>query len=282
MALSFGLVAGALGLGPAGFAGIERQAHAAAGGAKKPKDPKLAQAAKRFDEGKAAYEKGRYEEAIQAWEEAYELSRKPLLFESIANAHERLGDYDKAREYLAKWREAAPAGEHALLDERLGVLDERIRKKKEEEAARLEAERLRNQPPPPPPPPPPPASGVSVPGLAILLGGVGLGLVGVGIDVAAGLTRPDPSKACAASGGKTICLASERGAIDLGNNLAITGDVFWIAGAAVAVAGAVYLGVDRPKPSASTARVRVLPLVSVAAVGTRTAPLGGLMVGGSF
>ncbi len=265
-----------------GFAGAERQAHAAAGSAKKPKDPKLAQAAKRFDEGKAAYEKGRYEEAIQAWEEAYELSRKPLLFESIANAHERLGDYDKAREYLAKWREAAPAAEHALLDERLGVLDERIRKKKEEEAARLEAERLRNQPPPPPPPPPPPSSGVSVPGLAILLGGVGLGLVGVGIDVAAGLTRPDPAKACASSAGKTLCLASERSAIDLGNNLAITGDVFWIAGAAVAVAGAVYLGVDRPKPAPNAAGVRVLPLVSFTTTGPRAAPVGGVTVGGTF
>jgi hypothetical protein len=104
----------------------------------------------------------------------------------------------------------------------------------------------------------------------------------VGIDVAAGLTRPDPTKACAASGGKTLCLASERSAIELGNNLAITGDVFWIAGAAVAVAGAVYLAVDRPKPVTSSARVRVLPLASVAIVGPRTSLMGGLTVGGSF
>ncbi len=71
-------------------------------------DPRLAEAKRLFEEGAAAYATGSYDQAIKSWEKSYEISQKPLIFESIANAWERLGDARKARENLARWRDSAP------------------------------------------------------------------------------------------------------------------------------------------------------------------------------
>src|ERR1700761_6593550 len=100
-------------------------------------DPKLAEAKHLFEEGAAAYAQGSYDAAIRAWELSYDLSQKPLIFESIANAWERLGDAKKAREALAKWRAHAPPEEQELLDARLRNLDARVAR--DEEAARKAA-----------------------------------------------------------------------------------------------------------------------------------------------
>src|SRR4051794_299028 len=104
MALRLGLVvrlAAAGGGALAGLAGAPESALAQPGKKAPPaKDPKLAEAKKLFDEGSEAYGNGRYEDAVKAWEKSYELSGKPLIFESIASAYERLGNKKKAREYL--------------------------------------------------------------------------------------------------------------------------------------------------------------------------------------
>src|SRR4029079_16607045 len=91
---------------------------------------------KLFDEASDAYHDGRYEDAVKAWEKSYELSQKPLILESIANASERLGDKKKAREYLARWRAEAPKAEQERLDERIKTLDAAIAAADSAEAAR--------------------------------------------------------------------------------------------------------------------------------------------------
>jgi tetratricopeptide (TPR) repeat protein len=235
-------------------------------------DPKLAEAKKLFDDGAAAYAQGNYEEAVHAWEKAYELSQKPLIFESMANAYERLGNAAKAREYLAKWRAAAPPEEHDLLDARLKNLEARVqreeeaaRKAAEEKAARdaqekaeAEAKKANNK-------------GWLLPG-AILAGAGGvLAITGVSIDIAAKGKRP-ASSACKAANGNTYCLDSAADAIKSSNTLAIVGDALWIGGAAAAAAGVVLIVVLKPKEAKDA--------------GPKTAWIapapGGMALGGTF
>src|SRR6478672_10379905 len=94
-------------------------------------DGKNNEAKKLFDDGAAAYTQGNYEAAIDAWTKAYDISKKPLIFESIANAYERLGEAKKAREYLSKWRDVAPKDEQDLLDARIKNLDARVARDEE-------------------------------------------------------------------------------------------------------------------------------------------------------
>ncbi|MFT3773106.1 MAG: hypothetical protein QM820_47605 [Minicystis sp.] len=233
-------------------------------------DPRLAEAKKLFDDGAAAYAQGNYEEAIRAWEKAYEISQKPLIFESIANAYERLGDARKARDYLTKWREAAPNEEHGLLDARIKNLDSRVQR--EEEAAKkaaedkarreaqekVEAETKRAK--------------AWLPGVVLTgVGGAAL-LTGVVLDVVAKTKRPG-SDACVTVKEETFCKASAADAIKSSNTLAVVGDALWIGGAAVAATGAVLIIVLKapaPKDTAPppTAWVRPAP--------------GGIVIGGTF
>lgn len=269
-------------------------AEALAQAKKPPKDPKTAEAKRLFDDGSDAYADGRYEDAVKAWEKSYELSGKPLIFESIGNAYERLGDKKKAREYLARWRAEAPPAEHEQLDARIKNLDARIaaaeaaeaerkaqeekkkagneaaEKAKKEDAKALEEARSTRL-----------VAGIAVGGAGVLAVGAGIvvGAVGAG-------QRPDPNTACAESGGRTLCKASERGAIEGSSTLALAGDITWIAGAVLAAAGGVLIltmpdaappaaaGKEARRPSPSPRWISVTPVV--AATG------GGLGVSGRF
>jgi tetratricopeptide (TPR) repeat protein len=242
--------------------------------AAKAPDPKLAEAKKFFDEGVAAYATGNYDEAIKAWQKAYEISQKPLIFESIANAYERLGDARGARDNLTKWRESAPGEEHELLDARIKNLDARVkaqeeaaRKAAEEKARREEKERAERA-----------AAEASkskawLPG-AIVLGVGGLAAIAGGaLDGVAASKRPD-ANACKPSGAQQICRASAKDAIEGSNRLALAGDITWIAGAAIAATGAVLIIVRRPPAPKKDAAPP--PTAYVAPMGA------GLLVGGRF
>jgi tetratricopeptide (TPR) repeat protein len=104
-----------------------------------------------FDNGAMLYEEGRYEDAIAAWQRAYELSPRPLLVFNIANAFERQGDWYRAHDALNRYRAFAPMDERPILDRRIHSLENRI----------AEEERRRGAPPPvvvepePPRDPPP-------------------------------------------------------------------------------------------------------------------------------
>ncbi len=109
-----------------------------------------------FDNGAVLYEEGRYEDAIAAWERAYELSPRPLLVFNIANAHERAGHWYEAHEALNRYRAFAPVDERPILERRIRNLENRIA---EEERRRMVApvqpqpqpERTASRPAPPPP-----------------------------------------------------------------------------------------------------------------------------------
>ena len=100
------------------------------------KDPKYLEAKRLFEKGEELYDKGDYEKAIESWELSYDLSEADLILESVANAYERLGQVEKARDYLGRWRAVAPENEQASLDARLAKLDERIAKSKAAQQAK--------------------------------------------------------------------------------------------------------------------------------------------------
>ena len=74
------------------------------------------QVAKQFYlNGKMLFEEERYEEAIIAWEKAYEKSEKPVILYNIAIAYEKLESYQQAIDTLYRYRIYAPQEEQVDL-----------------------------------------------------------------------------------------------------------------------------------------------------------------------
>jgi hypothetical protein len=267
------------------FAGAAALAVAPAASAqpKKPPgrlDPKTAEAKRLFDQGAAAYAQGSYEDAIKAWQQAYDLSQKPLIFESIANAYERLGDAKQARDYLKRWRDSAPPDELDLLDARIKNLDARVTR--EEQAAQAAAADQAQRDAAARAAADSPRARLWMPG--VILGGVGVAavLAGVVVDILAAKDRPAAGACKTEGGGPTLCLSSASGGITTSNHLAVGGDATWITGVVLAATGATLAIVRRPKsPAAPPPSGWVAPMVVGSA--TSSLPAGaGIAVGGQF
>lgn len=210
-------------------------------------DPqKKAEAKGHFDRGADLYAQGAYDQALVEWNKAYEISQHPLIFESMANAYERLGRPREAKEALAKWRAEAPPEEHENLDRRLANLDARVKKLEEEEAAaKAEAEKKRAA-----------GNGAATEeeegllgplGIAgVVVGAVGVGLVGGGVvvGIVASGQRPDEAAVCRAGDGGSLCLESAKEDIDASGTLALVSDIMWITGAVATAAGGTMLVLD--------------------------------------
>lgn len=131
-----------------------------------------------------AYAEGRYEVALELFEEAYDLSGRPLVLYSIANTLERLGrnaeSIDRLREFLPHASEEM----RSTVERRIEALTEReARRREEEEARRLEEERLEERAGPSPTREPvgTPAQPDTTPWGAIALFAVGAAGAGVAI-----------------------------------------------------------------------------------------------------
>lgn len=238
-------------------------------------DPaRKAEAKRHFDRGADLYAQGAYEEAIGEWMRSFEISGHPLIFESVANAQERLGRPREARESLLRWRDAAPREEQELLDRRLRNLDERIARLEEEERAaaekRAREEEQRRQDGEAAggdPTAPQEASSSPLVPIGLIVGGVGVGAVVAGLVVgglAAG-ERPDEASACSAGDGGSLCLEAERDAIEGSASKALVADILWIGGAALAATGVVLVVIgssseaDDAPPTATEARAILAP-----------------------
>lgn len=242
-------------------------------------DPKTAEAKRLFDEGAAAYAQGSYEDAIKAWQQSYDISQKALIFESIANAYERLGDAKQARDYLARWRASAPPDEIDLLDARIKNLDARVAREaaaaqaaaddqaKRDAAARADVDAHQAR--------------FWMPG--VIIGGVGVGAViaGVIVDIVAAKDRPAAGACKAQASGPPLCLSSASGAISTSNHLAVGGDATWITGVLVAATGVTLAIVRRPKPAAPPPSGWVAPFV-VGGSGPTSVSGAGIAAGARF
>ncbi len=95
------------------------------------------------EEGRRLFDEGRYREAIDLLEEAYERFQEPIFFQYIGRCHQELEEYCEAAEYYRRFLEHGEP-EPAIreeLESRLSELDRQC------EAA--------SEPEPPPPGPPP-------------------------------------------------------------------------------------------------------------------------------
>ena len=88
----------------------------------------LAGARQHFVAGQDYYTQGRYQRAIEEFEEAYRLDRtKHLLLFNISQAYERMGELTKAVEYLKRYLEKAPRADNRVsLENKIANLEIRI------------------------------------------------------------------------------------------------------------------------------------------------------------
>ena len=92
-----------------------------------------AQARVYFDNGRYHFENGHYEEAINAWILAYELSGRHQLLYNIASAQERLGLWQEALNTLNTYRSYADPDEWTSLERRIKNLELRIDEQEEKQ-----------------------------------------------------------------------------------------------------------------------------------------------------
>ena len=79
-----------------------------------------------YKEGRAAYDRGRYDAAAEKFKQAYDLAGDPNLLFNLALVYDRLGDLPRSLEYMKRYRNVAPPDEHAALDSRIAGLEDRI------------------------------------------------------------------------------------------------------------------------------------------------------------
>lgn len=196
-----------------------------------------------FIKGDRAYAEGDYEGALAAFEEAYALSGRHALLYNMANAHERLGEYEKALDKLRKFLPHASKSQQSLLEKRMRSLEMRL----DEQRAAAEKQPEPSAVPPPPveqPKQAPPDSGVTVNGEPAppLLGYglVGLGALGVGLGAYFGMQALDARSTAEdrCPGGR--CTADAQDAIDRDKRNSLLADISLGAGIVSATVG-VYI-----------------------------------------
>ncbi len=220
-----------------------------------------------FLKGDRAYAEGDYETALSSFEAAYALSGRHALLYNMANAHERLGQYDQALDKLRRFLPHASSGQQDLLEKRMQALQMRI----DDQAATKRAA--------PAPAPSPPATGserdekqdetvespptTSPPYVGYAL--VGVGAVGLGLGTYFGMqaldARSDAEDGCPDVGGARRCTTASQDAIDRDRNNSLMADVSIGLGVVAAAAGVwMILTHDAPAQEGGTgARVGAAP-----------------------
>lgn len=244
-------------------------------------DHREAEARTLYERGKVAYAEGRYEDAIRLFEEAFDLSHKPLLLYNLSLAYERVGDYRRALERLRGYSAAAPPQEREIVRKRIENLRRRIQaQERPEQAPSL----TQPQPEAPSAPAPeaerapqkqPSITEASPPShlpayLTLGAGGLLLGGAAVlgGLALAA---QGEVDGLCAGYQGELLCRTEAREPMTRRQNLAIAADVSLGVGiAAVGVGLFLWLfnpGADDPPASAAQPSVSWSPWLGLGSAG---------------
>lgn len=236
-----------------------------------------------FTSGRSYFEEGNYEQALDEFNHAYELSHRDVLLVNIANCQERLGRWREAATSLETYAATlgADSEERGPMERRIAALRQRADQHDAEEAARLEAARVaaagggstststtsvasttttttaR-----------PASEGLLVP--AIIAFGVG-GAAAIAWGVLGGLALSDQSSIQAGCGATRSCTPDQVSEM---NSFAVGADVSMSIALIGIAAGAVLLIVDPPHGASEQASARVTPW------GDRNG--GGVLVGGTF
>ncbi len=191
-----------------------------------------ARARELYENGAILYEEGRYEDAIVAWEEAYRLSDRHALLYNIANAYERLGQYEEAIVALGRYRAYAPATEREVLDRRLRNIERRM----------LEEQGSSTSTVTPVDPTPRPVEGSTIQALPVGLLSVGALALGTGTAMAIRSQSAGVELEVACVEG--MCPDSAQSLLDRNRRSAIIADVGFAVGTAAAATGVVVLVID--------------------------------------
>ena len=143
---------------------------------------------------------GRYEEALVAFEQSYDLSGRPLLLYNMANVHERSGDFDGVLLKLEAYLPHATDQERPRLRSRIESLRDRVARM--EQRRRRELEALRRDGPPRKP--------ISISGVLLTIGAAALIGAGVGTAFIARGARNELDAQCASVAGRTVCPPEAR------------------------------------------------------------------------
>lgn len=195
------------------------------------------------------YGEGDYEGSLEAFSEAYELSGRAALLYNMANAHERLGEYDKALARLRTYLPHAPKHQQAMLEKRMQSLQLRAdeqRAKEEEAKAKAEEQKEEkaaegddgSQAPIDT------EAGKSKPpylGYAL----IGAGALGLGLGTYFGLqardARAEAQDLCPDVNGAQRCTADARDAIDRDRSQSLKADLGFGLGLAAATVGVILV-----------------------------------------
>ncbi|MBX3269966.1 MAG: tetratricopeptide repeat protein [Sandaracinaceae bacterium] len=207
-----------------------------------------ARARELFQLGDRLYQHGQYDAAIDAFQEAYRLSRRPLMLFNLANAQERAGYLAEAVENLTGYIDHAPEAERTAIANRIAAMRERIASG----SATPEPEPPEPEPLPEPSataaatrPAPVEPAGPDLTAAAVVLGAAGALLVtGIALGAAALDVRGQVDAQCArAADGRRLCPSTVEPLLERDAILAASTDVaFGLT--AVAAALGVYLLAD--------------------------------------
>lgn len=79
-----------------------------------------------FRQGAAAYEEGRYEDAVELFLGAHALTHNPKILFNVANARERMGDLAGCRDALQEYLRFTIDEERQIIARRIAAIDQRI------------------------------------------------------------------------------------------------------------------------------------------------------------
>lgn len=200
-------------------------------GAQAPDDGEASAAVERaldlFEEAERAYEAGEVERAVDLLVEARTFSREPILSFNLARAYETLGRIDEALEaYEGFLAEAPNVTDRGAIEIRIAALREQIAERERLARERREAEARAEHPDRTPSLAP---WMVAVGGVALVVGGVVFGV----------LSTHERDDAVADPFHR-----SASASLDRAERFALTANVLFVAGGALALTGAIWGIVD--------------------------------------
>jgi tetratricopeptide (TPR) repeat protein len=220
-------------------------------------DEDVANAKAKYEEGKTAYRLGKFDEAIAAWKQAYELKSDPIFLYNIAQAYREAKDYERAaffyRSYL---NETQNPEDRKVIEQRITEMEELLEMERDREGpAPGDPEPTQPEPPPVVAPiaaPPaadtgePAAGGRGLKVAGIVTGGAGVVLIATGVAFGVS-SRSDQDDVQAAIDSGTAWTQELQDKEDSGRSKAAIANVTLGIGIAAAIGGGVlyYLGVRR-------------------------------------